>query len=113
MVEVGFTPPDVTNTLPSTMKRFFTSCERPHSLTTERSGSVPMRAVPSRCQPPHGIGELTQMSLAPAVLADRVVDLWRGNAVAVLQYRIQRDPIMLLRQVLANRRKPEPMTVEL
>lgn len=44
-----------------------TSCARPHSLTTERSGSVPMRAVPSRCQPPQEIGELTQMSLAPAV----------------------------------------------
>src|SRR3954463_540857 len=49
----------------------------------------------------------------PAVLADRVVDLWRGNAVAVLQYRIQRDLIVLLRQVLANRRKLEPRTVEL
>src|ERR1700742_2021092 len=58
MVEVGLTPPEVTNTLPSTMKRFFTSCERPHSFTTDRSGSVPMRAVPSRCQPPQGIGEL-------------------------------------------------------
>ena len=66
MVEVGFTPPEVTKTLPSTMKRFFTSCERPHSLTTERAGSVPIRAVPSRCQPPQGIGLLVQMSAAPA-----------------------------------------------
>ena len=51
MVEVGFTPPLVTQMLPSTMNRFFTSWLRPHPLTTERSGSLPMRAVPSRCQP--------------------------------------------------------------
>ena len=37
MVEVGLTPPDVTQMLPSTMNRFFTSWQRPHSLTTERS----------------------------------------------------------------------------
>jgi hypothetical protein len=48
MVEVGFTPPPVTKTLPSTMNRFLTSWQRPHSFTTERSGSVPMRAVPRR-----------------------------------------------------------------
>ena len=35
MVEVGFTPPEVTNTLPSTMNRFFTSWLRPQPLTTE------------------------------------------------------------------------------
>ena len=52
IVEVGFTPPEVTKMLPSTMKRFFTSWLRPQEFTTERSGSLPMRAVPSRCQPP-------------------------------------------------------------
>src|SRR4029077_10774825 len=66
IVEVGFTPPEVTNRLPSTMNRFFTSCDRPHSLTTERAGSSPMRAVPRRCQPPYRIGLLTQMSVASA-----------------------------------------------
>jgi hypothetical protein len=34
--------------LPSTIKRFFTSWQRPHSFTTERSGSKPMRAVTCR-----------------------------------------------------------------
>src|SRR5271163_681029 len=29
-------------------KQVFTSWQRPHSFTTERSGSKPMRAVPSR-----------------------------------------------------------------
>src|ERR1700757_4760073 len=48
IVEVGLTPPEVTQMLPSTMKRFFTSWQRPHSLTTERAGFRPMRAVPSR-----------------------------------------------------------------
>jgi len=33
MVDVGFTPPEVTQMLPSTMKRFFTSWQRPHSFT--------------------------------------------------------------------------------
>src|SRR6185312_15989699 len=48
IVEVGFTPPDVTQMLPSTMNRFLTSWQRPQALTTDRSGSLPMRAVPSR-----------------------------------------------------------------
>ena len=39
MVDVGFTPPEVTQILPSTIKRFLTSWQRPHSFTTERSGS--------------------------------------------------------------------------
>src|SRR3977135_2158521 len=34
--------------------------------TPERSGSVPIRAVPSRCQPPFRIGLSTQILLAPA-----------------------------------------------
>jgi hypothetical protein len=43
MVEVGFTPPEVTQMLPSTIKRFFRSWQGPHSFTTERSGSKPTR----------------------------------------------------------------------
>src|SRR5262249_53920566 len=49
----------------------------------------------------------------PAVLADGVVDPWRGNAVAVLERGVERDPIVLLRQVLADRREPQSMAVEL
>src|SRR5690606_28441332 len=51
MVLVGFTAAAVTKMLPSMMNRLRTSWQRPHALTTERSGSVPMRAVPIRCQP--------------------------------------------------------------
>src|SRR4051812_18460692 len=47
------------------------------------------------------------------VLADRVIDLRRGNAVAVFQHRIQGDAVMLLRQVLANRGHTKAMAVEL
>ena len=66
MVLAGFTPPPVTNTLPSTMKRFFTSWLRPQRLTTERSGSLPARAVPSRCQPDTRSGPELVTSRAPA-----------------------------------------------
>src|SRR5450631_4609468 len=47
-----------------------------------------------------------------AVLADRVVDARRGDAVAVLEDGIERDAVMLLRQVLADRRQAEPVAVE-
>ena len=30
MLEIGFMPPEVTKRLPSTINRFFTSCDRPH-----------------------------------------------------------------------------------
>ena len=61
MVAVGLTPAEVTKMLPSTMNRFFTSWLRPHSLTTDRVGSLPMRAVPIKCQPPtaSGVSEAT------------------------------------------------------
>ena len=58
--------------LPSTMKRFLTSWLRPHSLTTDRSGSVPMRAVPMLCQPPIDSGEVTETSTAPAARSTSV-----------------------------------------
>ncbi|UCF52213.1 MAG: hypothetical protein JSV48_23570, partial [Bradyrhizobium sp.] len=48
-----------------------------------------------------------------AVLADRVVDLRRGNAMAVLQHRIERDAIVFLRQILADRGEAQPVAVEL
>jgi hypothetical protein len=51
MVLVGFTPPDVTKTLPSTMNKFGTSWLRPYWSTTEFWGFSPIRAVPRRCQP--------------------------------------------------------------
>ena len=66
MVLVGFTPPEVTKMLPSTMKRFFTSWLRPQEFTTEVSASSPMRAVPSRCQPAKRAGPPPVTSIAPA-----------------------------------------------
>ena len=48
--EVGLTPTEATNTLPSLMNRLRTSWLRPRSLTADATGSHPMRAVPSRCQ---------------------------------------------------------------
>src|SRR4051812_39564681 len=49
----------------------------------------------------------------PAVGADRVIDLRRRDAVAVLQHGIERDAVVLLGQVLADRGHPETMAVEL
>src|SRR6185437_8011872 len=49
----------------------------------------------------------------PRVLADGVVDLWRGDAVAVLEHGIERDAVVLLRQVLADRGEVQPMPIEL
>jgi hypothetical protein len=66
IVRVGFTAAAVTKMLPSTMNRFLTSWLRPHSFTTDRAGSVPIRAVPIKCQPPSGTGASDQTSCAPA-----------------------------------------------
>src|SRR5262245_23335032 len=49
----------------------------------------------------------------PAVLADRVIDLRRRDSVAVLQHGIERDTVVLLGQILADRGDREPMAVEL
>ena len=49
----------------------------------------------------------------PAVRADRVVDLRRGNAVAVLQHGIERDAVVLFREILADRGDAQPMAMEL
>jgi hypothetical protein len=48
IVDVTFTPPDVTPDAALDVNRFFTSWQRPPSFTTERSASVSMRAVPRR-----------------------------------------------------------------
>ena len=56
MVVVGFTPPEVTKTTAVDDEQVLHIVARPHSLTTERSGSLPIRAVPIRCQPPSGSG---------------------------------------------------------
>ena len=82
MVAVGFTPAEVTNTLPSTMNRFLTSWQRPHSLTTERAGSVPMRAVPIRCQPASCSGDSLTTSQAPAA---RRISVPRATAWASMR----------------------------
>ena len=46
---------------------------------------------------------------AARVLADRVVDPGRRDAVAVLQHGIERDAIVLLRQVVAGDADPHPV----
>src|SRR4051812_47484054 len=48
----------------------------------------------------------------PAVGADRIINLRRGDAVAVLQHWIERDAVMLLGQILADRRDREAVTIE-
>src|SRR2546422_3467272 len=50
MVQVGWFRPLVTKLLPSTMKRFGTSCARWYLSTTELLGSFPIRQVPMRWQ---------------------------------------------------------------
>src|SRR5579872_7471527 len=50
---------------------------------------------------------------APGVLAYRVVDPGRGDAMAVLQDGIERHPIMLLRQVFADCGQPDAPTDQL
>src|SRR5262245_16561741 len=49
MVQVGWFRPLVTKLLPSTIKRFGTSCARWYLSTTELLGSFPMRQVPIKC----------------------------------------------------------------
>ena len=66
---VGFTAAAVTNRLPSTMKRFFTSWHRPHGFTTDVRGSVPIRAVPMRCQPATRSGASATVAEAPLPFA--------------------------------------------
>src|SRR5713226_9310739 len=46
------------------------------------------------------------------VLADRIVDTRRRDVMAVLEDGIKRDAIMLLRQVLADRRQAEPVAIK-
>jgi isopenicillin N synthase-like dioxygenase len=60
-----FTLPKVTQMLTSTMKRFFTSWQRHHSVATEHSGSGPMRAVPSRCSGLFSTVREQEMFVAP------------------------------------------------
>src|SRR5579859_7723132 len=49
----------------------------------------------------------------PRVLANGVVDPRRRDSVAVLQHGVERDAIMLLRQILADRGDREPVAIEL
>ena len=68
IVETGFTPLEVTKMLLSTMKRFGTSWLRPHSLTTEFLGSVPIRAVPIKCHPVFRTGPKARFFDEPAAV---------------------------------------------
>ena len=63
---VGLTDAPVAITDPSTTRRFGTSWQRCHASTTESSGSEPMRAVPSRCQPRSVSKPSTRTESAPA-----------------------------------------------
>ena len=56
---------------------------------------------PSRCENFGRAGDAV-LHHAPGVLADRVVDLRRRDAMAVLQDWVQRDAVVLLRQILAR-----------
>src|SRR5438046_9472557 len=49
----------------------------------------------------------------PAVLADRVVDPRRRDPMTVLQDGIERDAVVLFREILADRGDAQPMAVEL
>src|SRR5216684_4280102 len=89
MVEVGLTPPDVTNTLPSTMNRFLTSCDRPHSFH-HRTLGVHAHA----CRP-------EQM---PAAIQDRTIDANVGGASGRKNLLGPRDAVFdHSRTVLADR----------
>jgi len=131
MVEVGLTPPEVTQMLPSTMNRFFTSWQRPHSLTTERSGSVAHArgaeqvpaAIQDRALDANVAGARSGENLLRpcdamlhhpvAIGADGVADSRRRNAAGILQVRIERYPIVFLGEVFADRRKTDAMVQEL
>src|SRR5262249_4246396 len=47
---------------------------------------------------------------APRIVADRVVDARRRNAMAVLQDRVERDAVVLFGEVLADRGDADTMT---
>src|SRR4030095_11501576 len=46
------------------------------------------------------------------VLSDPVVDPRRWDAMTVFQNRVERDAVVLLRQVLADRRQAKAITIE-
>ena len=60
--------------LPSTIKRFLTAWQPPHSFTTERSGSKPMGAVPHRVRP---------LSSPPFIWRSRGRHLWKEHVMPV------------------------------
>ena len=119
MVEVGFTPALVTNELPSTIKRFPTSCAWCQRLITDRLGSFPIRAVPikMKCRLDDAAvpdlvsaGGLQRLGAdfarvfvhAKAVFAVGIGDVRGRDAVAVGRLGVELDAIVLLRQILAD-----------
>ena len=119
MVDVGLTAPAVTNTLPSTMNRFLTSCACPDPVTTLLPGSSPCGLCPSGASPSAqqgngidgvGAGGLEDLGSVgdavvehlPAVVAESVAYLWGGDAVAVGEIRVERDLVVLFGQVFAD-----------
>jgi len=76
--------------MPSTMNNLRTSWLRPQSLTTDRFGSWPIRAVPSRASQPDGIGALTVIVAGAGRL--RISDPARERVIEHLP-RVFTEPI--------------------
>jgi len=76
-VLVGFPAPEVTKMLASQMNRFGMSCDRPKELTTELSGSFPIRQPPIRW----AVSGTTYSTLPPAAsrIEPIVAIAWRIN----------------------------------
>ena len=116
MVEVGFNPPPVTMTEPSTMNRFATSWDRPYSFTTDVDKSWPAprgaqqvprghqwieERVDSASRLVHfGHASDHEVDHLPRVRADRVVDLWCGQTTAVGQTVIEGDGVGFLGEIV-------------
>ena len=66
IVGVGFTDPEVTNQLPSTIYIFSISCSLPYLFVTEFFGLSPILAVPIKCHPAYLINGVSNILLAPA-----------------------------------------------
>ena len=129
MVSVGFAAAPLVITLPSDTNRLGTSCARPNSFTTPSSGRALMRAVPRLCEAGYGgtrnvavasDGTVNRLAGGVAVLAHRhivrvLVDMHVGNRLAelVVHIAVQRDPVALPWQVLADQQHAGHVVVPL
>ena len=122
IVHVGFWQDALTWLLPSTTKRFFTSCDCWNWLSTEVFGSAPMRAVPSswidqpsvsrplRTDEDLDAGRLEHLLRGVRhvlghllfVVAERVVEAQDRHSPPILHLRIEIDGVLVPRQHLAE-----------